>query len=387
MKKSKVIRNILIVLVVILVLLTGVYFWQAENIRALYNSNMYSEDEILEQVSKVQEDAEKEISDKYSSITLPKITPEDEEKIMKGEISLEEIAKKYDIPIDIENGVSVDENNIGSSEVAQDGTATDVNSDTDGKVVDNQDSSNENNGVDTKGQNSSDGRVSSDGNSGNNDGNVSYDDSSNNSTDANSSSTAHKSQKDGSSSSNSNLNRNNSSDTNSNNNSGNSTKSGSKNNGSKSGNNGSKDKSNASAGNNSSNSSNQSSAGKANNSGKKVSAADKVVGEHIGKMYGLKAKYLAKLGGLERKAAAEYAAARKSKSKQAAMSSVAQKYMGTAASYESTCDSEVEKVLSNLESKLSAMGEDTSVVTVLRNQYYSEKSLKKAYYLKSLTGR
>lgn len=54
------------------------------------------------------------------------------------------------------------------------------------------------------------------------------------------------------------------------------------------------------------------------------------------------------------------------------------KYSGLAASMEGECDSRLESLLGELESKLNAGGRDTSIIDEIRGAYENKKSLKKA---------
>ena len=51
------------------------------------------------------------------------------------------------------------------------------------------------------------------------------------------------------------------------------------------------------------------------------------------------------------------------------------------AGLEKTCDSEVDKVVTELEKKLKELKGDLGIIQTIRNAYEEEKELKKSYYL------
>ncbi len=59
-------------------------------------------------------------------------------------------------------------------------------------------------------------------------------------------------------------------------------------------------------------------------------------------------------------------------------------YSGEVAKLERECDKKVRNLLAELEEELKKAGGDLSIVTKVRQYYYSEKSLKKTYYLNKL---
>lgn len=111
---------------------------------------------------------------------------------------------------------------------------------------------------------------------------------------------------------------------------------------------------------------------------------DAKIGEKISEMYSLKAYYLGQLGSLASSAVAEYKALPESKKNASGMQQIASKYMGTATGLESECDGAVNSILAELEAELAAAGEDTSIVSTIKNAYIKEKGLKKSYYLSML---
>lgn len=212
--------------------------WQFQNIRAFYESRVYSKEELVEKVSISKVKIKNEIEEKYPNIVVQDISAEDELDLLKGKISTQEISEKYNIPIN--------------------------NDDKKAFVLE---SKNEN-------------------------------------------------------------------------------------------------------------ISNMTEQGKNINNGN-MTDEDRLISEHIGQMYGIKAKYLSKLGQLERDAISEY----KSNNSNASKEEIGYKYASIGGSYESACDSEVEYVLNSLEKKLITINADSSITKSLRASYYEEKQAKKAYYL------
>jgi hypothetical protein len=51
------------------------------------------------------------------------------------------------------------------------------------------------------------------------------------------------------------------------------------------------------------------------------------------------------------------------------------------ANLEKTCDSEVDKVVAELEKKLKELGGDLEIIQIIKDAYDEEKELKKSYYL------
>lgn len=62
------------------------------------------------------------------------------------------------------------------------------------------------------------------------------------------------------------------------------------------------------------------------------------------------------------------------------------KYSGMAASLEGACDSRLESLISELESKLAASGGDKSIISEIRAEYQNKKSLKKAELMSKFGG-
>lgn len=99
------------------------------------------------------------------------------------------------------------------------------------------------------------------------------------------------------------------------------------------------------------------------------------------KMYELQAKYLGLLGELEARGMQALRAIPSDQRTVQKMMSVGMPFMQEGLALESQCDGEVENVLHHLKEELVALGADYDIVETMRQAYYTEKRLKKAYYL------
>lgn len=99
------------------------------------------------------------------------------------------------------------------------------------------------------------------------------------------------------------------------------------------------------------------------------------------KMYELQAKYLGLLGELEARGMQALRAIPSDQRTVKKMMSVGMPFMQEGLALESKCDGEVENVLHHLKEELVAIGADYDIVETMRQAYYTEKRLKKAYYL------
>lgn len=99
------------------------------------------------------------------------------------------------------------------------------------------------------------------------------------------------------------------------------------------------------------------------------------------KMYELQAKYLGLLGELEARGMQALRAIPSDQRTVKKMMSVGMPFVQKGLALESQCDAEVENVLHHLKEELVALGADYDIVETMRQAYYIEKRLKKAYYL------
>lgn len=110
-------------------------------------------------------------------------------------------------------------------------------------------------------------------------------------------------------------------------------------------------------------------------------AIDAAISDGVSKMYALKAKYVNKLGELEREVIKEYSNLPKEKQTEDNKYSMVMNNINYIAELEQKCDDEVAKVISSLESELIRLNGDTEIIQILKDAYEQEKEVKKAYYL------
>lgn len=106
-----------------------------------------------------------------------------------------------------------------------------------------------------------------------------------------------------------------------------------------------------------------------------------VISESISKMYALKAKYVNKLGELEREVYKTYTSLPKEKQNKDNKYNIIMENMEYAADLEEKCDNEVYEVISELKTELNKLSGDTEIINILEDAYEEEKELKKSYYL------
>lgn len=233
MKKYR--KVLLISILVLAVALSSVLIWQRENISALMNGMKYSPEEIAIQLDSKREELKTEV-EKYTSSSIRDLSAEDEEKLLKGQITLEELSEKYNLPLD----VMKDENTDTSDEM---------------EIVESKDE---------KGS---------------------------------------------------------------------------------------------------------------------AEEIDKVISNSVSRMYALKAKYVSKLGELERTVYDEYLKLPKEKQNASGKKELVTKNLNYVADLEHRCDNEVAEVINKLEKELKRLNGNTEIIDILNDAYKNEKELKKSYYL------
>lgn len=124
----------------------------------------------------------------------------------------------------------------------------------------------------------------------------------------------------------------------------------------------------------------------ADNKGDINKKIEEEIGDSIARMYALKAKYVNKLGELEREVVEKYKNLPKSKQNQEGKKNLVMANIDYVASLEDTCDTEVNKVVSSLEKNLKELGGDLEIIQILKDAYTEEKELKKSYYLSMVPG-
>lgn len=233
-------KVLLTLIIVVIILSAGVVLWQYDNITALLNGLTKSTEEIASDIDKKRDDLKVKV-EKYTNSTINDISAEDEQKLIKGEINLDDIAKKYDLPI----GYMQDD---GKNESINDSKSED-------KTIDS---------------------------------NLPVD------------------------------------------------------------------------------------------NAKKI---EKEIGDSVSRMYAIKAKYVNKLGELEREVIDQYSKLPESKQNENGKKELVMANVDYVAQLEKTCDTDVSNVISTLEKNLKESGGDLEIIQILKDAYKEEKELKKSYYL------
>lgn len=233
MKKTK--KVMLLIILILLISCFGIFLWQGDNLIAILNGMKYSQDELASKLDAEREELKTKVKE-YTSSVINDISAEDEEKLLKGQISLEELSEKYHLPLD-----------IMKEDIA---TKTD-----DIEIIESTD--------------------------------------------------------------------------------------------------------------------------KTNNEEK----TDKAISDGVSRMYALKAKYVSKLGGLERSVIEQYSKLPADKQNESSKKKLVSENLGYVADLEKKCDDEVAAVLSSLEKELKALNGDVKIIKILNDAYENEKQLKKSYYL------
>lgn len=117
------------------------------------------------------------------------------------------------------------------------------------------------------------------------------------------------------------------------------------------------------------------------------SSADLLIADAVSQLYVLQSQYTSQIEGLVSRAKAYYNEQKTQSGSTAAKSSTLAKFSGEVASMESSCDSKVEAVLSELTANLNAIGADTSVVSTLRTAYRNEKASQRAAYVNKYSSK
>ena len=96
----------------------------------------------------------------------------------------------------------------------------------------------------------------------------------------------------------------------------------------------------------------------------------------IAQIYLLRSSFTGQINGLVAQAKQEYINQTKKD-----LPAIAAKYIGIASGLESSCDGQIESLLSQIKTELEKAGADTSMVNDIRSAYYNEKSITKAALL------
>jgi len=236
---KKIIKVVLKILCVVVILLGVVVYWQYDNISSLINGIKYSSEDLASQLDTNRNDLKTKV-DEYTSKHINDLSAEDEKKLLNGEITIEEISKKYGLPLDIMTDDISQENNETPSKDDQNEEITNVDN---------------------------------------------------------------------------------------------------------------------------------------------KKAIDDAISTGVSKMYALKAKYVSKLGEIERNVHEEYTNLPKEKQNESSKKNILMKNLNSVAQMEEKCDNEVASTLSILETELNKLNGDTEIVDILKEAYKNEKEIKKSYYL------
>lgn len=239
---KKLIKILLTILIIIILASAAVVVWQYDNISAILNGLTKSSEDIASEIDKKRDELKIKV-EKYTNSSINDLTAEDERKLLRGETSLDEIAEKYNLPIEYMNDENSDKNNFSTT-----------NEDTDSKPA-----------------------------------------------------------------------------------------------------------------------SSETSIGDS----KKI---EKEIGDSVSRMYALKAKYVSKLGELEREVIDQYSKLPEAKQNKEGKKKLVMANVDYVAKLEKTCDSEVDKIISSLEKTLKELGGDLEIIQILKDAYTGEKELKKSYY-------
>lgn len=109
-------------------------------------------------------------------------------------------------------------------------------------------------------------------------------------------------------------------------------------------------------------------------------AKDKV-SEIVAELYVVQAEFITKLEGIGDKAYEDYRATHYNRAK---VMEIVDSYTEVVGQMEAECDKTVNGLIKELKAELTKAGRDHSLAKEIQNYYYTEKSLKKSYYLNKL---
>lgn len=93
-RKSKIfLKVILIIVIVLIAMIVSVCIWQKDNIKAVAEGMQYSQDELAEKITQSKDQSNKALQ-QYNTPVIRDFTLEEEEKIRKGEMTVEEAVSK-----------------------------------------------------------------------------------------------------------------------------------------------------------------------------------------------------------------------------------------------------------------------------------------------------
>lgn len=125
MKKIK--NIILIIFLLLLITAATIVYWQRDNILALINATKYSSEDLETKIDSNRENLQEELKN-YTTKSISDISLEDEQKLLMGEITLEEVLKKYNLPSGEKAGVTEStENNAKTVDEAVNTAVNEIN--------------------------------------------------------------------------------------------------------------------------------------------------------------------------------------------------------------------------------------------------------------------
>lgn len=124
---------------------------------------------------------------------------------------------------------------------------------------------------------------------------------------------------------------------------------------------------------------NKESANEKNVNAKKVSK-DEIIVKYMAKIYSLQSSYTAKAELTISEGKKYYKEQRKSHEPATARANTISYYTPIVRGVEKSCDTEFEKIISELEKELKEAGAETDITGAIRNAYANEKQLKLSYY-------
>ena len=90
---KKWVKVLICVLAILLVTVSALAIWQRNNISAVFKMLTSDKEQIAQEMNENKEQLEKELQEKYPSV-IDDITAEQEEKILRGELTVEELLRK-----------------------------------------------------------------------------------------------------------------------------------------------------------------------------------------------------------------------------------------------------------------------------------------------------
>ncbi len=114
---------------------------------------------------------------------------------------------------------------------------------------------------------------------------------------------------------------------------------------------------------------------------KKENKAAPIIKRYTAELYSMKAYYIGQLSQIESRARNEFDTMDPEEKRKLSKASFIAKYAGYATTLMVECDGKVNSLLSSMKQELIDAGQDTAVISTIRQAYESEKAARKAYYL------